>query len=142
MSVKSAEILLLKELHELYDDESGGGFFNKRVRLTGYLSFLMPALRLCQIEDRSSKRSSVTVDLSLADMSKLSINLNDIHSFEYSDILCQVIGEIKKGDEKEFPSTPIGSPPFYIAATIIRRVDGLDLPLFEQALLKRRAFLQ
>lgn len=124
--MQSGEIVLLKELqHDRH-------VIGKYLRVTGSVTMLDFARRVCQIEHTDHV---VWVDLTLIDLAALGLK-------EAS--LVQFIGEIRNADERSTPIGPTdnGRIPFYLQAKVARVVDGLDMTLYEQALMSRRDFLK
>jgi hypothetical protein len=134
---------MIKELQGLHDP------WRKCVRVTGTVQSVDIHRKVCLIYHQGK---SVLVDISLVDP-----------SIPRLDTLCQFIGEIRQLNQvriairsfsplphqrgtgclyQQTPEAPEQIGGMLIAATIARNVDGLDLDLFEQALLARREFLQ
>jgi len=102
----------------------------KSFRLTGWVDNLDIERRSCTIQHNEN---ILLVDLSLIDL-----------SIPQTGGLCQVLGEIKSVRTTE-PKEHGGSRAageLCLAASIMRMVEGLDLNLFERALIARRQFLQ
>lgn len=125
--MQSGEIVLLKELpldrHVL----------NKSLRVTGHVTLLDFANHACQLEHAGSV---LWVDIARVDTANVELRVSS---------LVQFIGEVRKvsdvGGDFSVPAE-YGKVPFYLLAKVARVVDGLDMTLYEQALLARRAFLR
>ena len=118
MAERAGEICLLREL--LNDPNVQG----KYVRVTGYVvkqDFSNPEQQLVQI---SHDGSSIWVDISLVVAKDLKV-----------DSLVQFIGQIN------LSSTGAAYGSWHLSAKVFRGVDGLDMRLYEEALLARREFL-
>lgn len=148
LETQPGEILLLRELN------SDPNVIGKYVRVTGYVDYVDKRQRLCVI---SHNKASVQLDISMIGTSELR-----------DDSLVQVIGEVRFGslspvsssssstlslqqavgtdpilgigDSSSSPSS-ITAPSIFISVKILRCVDGLDMDLFEAALIERRKFL-
>ena len=119
---RSAEIVLLRELHE------DANVFHKSLRVTGFMRQMDISQGICRIEHDSH---SVFVDTALVPASSVAL-----------ESLVQFIGEIKPAREHPFFASNTSEGDFYMKAKILRMVDGLDLTLYEESLLARRDFLQ
>mmetsp|Transcript_8325 Transcript_8325/g.8488 ORF Transcript_8325/g.8488 Transcript_8325/m.8488 type:complete len:133 (+) Transcript_8325:143-541(+) len=122
--LQSAEILLIEELY------SHPSIIGKYVRITGALDFYdnITNTAKCTHKDRC-----IYIDMELADAKSLSPSCQ-----------CQCLGQICSGFENGYQKTFPGDikPQFYLKAKIARNVDGLDMELFEHAIMTRRAFME
>ena len=123
--MQSGELVLLKEL------QLDRHVIGKYMRVTGNVTTIDYGRRLCQIEHTNH---ILWVDLTYIDLVAHEIRVST---------LVQFIGEICNADDREPPIAVANSGriPFYMLAKVARVVDGLDLALYEQALVARRAFL-
>lgn len=124
--MQAGEIVLLKELQ--HDRHVVG----KYLRVTGNVTMIDFVRRVCQIEHTDH---ILWVDLTLIDLAVLELK---------EATLVQFIGEIRNADERGTPIAPADNSrvPFYLQAKVARVVDGLDMTLYEQALMSRRDFLK
>lgn len=123
--MQSGEVVLLKEL------QLDRHIIGKYVRVTGHITMIDFANHVCQIEH---VENVLMVDITLIDLVSNDIKVSS---------LVQFIGEIRNTEQStiSLPSSN-GKVPFYLQAKVARLVDGLDMTLYEQALLARRTFLQ
>ena len=115
---RSGELCLLRELN------CDPNIVGKYVRVTGYVSSVDTISNFVEIIHDDD---SLGVDISLVDTGSLKI-----------DNLVQFIGEIKPSSQGQEQGK---ERRIYLAAKIFRAVDGLDMRLYEEALLARREFL-
>jgi len=115
--MSSSEIVLLREL------EKDASMLEKHVRVTGFVTHMDLTHHMVQITHGTSV---LWVDIALVSATGLTL-----------DSLVQFIGQILPGADK----VGVAEMPYYLQAKIVRLVDGLDLRLFEEALIARRAFL-
>ena len=123
MTERSGEIVLLREL---YVDENVVG---KYVRVTGEIIYIDTVLNYCQIRHDDSV---LIVDLNI-------VTLNErtrLHSW------VQFIGQVRAwSDISNRFAAASTKEKFFLYAKISRLVDGLDIKLYEEAILVRRVFV-
>ena len=120
MTEKSGEVVLLREL------QSDGNVLGKYVRVTGYVTGRNNMGNSIQLVELSHDDATLWVDTSLVVTSELK-----------TDTQVQFIGEMTAAA----PAVRSHGASYQLTAKVMRIVDGLDMRLYEEALVARRQFL-
>ncbi len=120
MSERSGEIVFLREI--LADAHAVG----KYVRVTGYVAEVDHSNPEKQMVRIVHDNASLWVDIALVVATDLT-----------TDALVQFIGQINPAAH----NTGAGGKGVILSAKVYRNVDGLDMKLYEEALIARREFL-
>jgi hypothetical protein len=142
--LRSGEIVFISELQ--YPDSVG-----RYVRVTGFITNLQPASKCLTLHHNDA---TIFVDTSLVGMASLEVDelyqfVGEIKEYgtlaspvseksNFSNYLCLKLKHSVYFSPQNFPGCSDG---MYLAAMIMRCVEGQDMTLYQQAVQLRRSFL-
>jgi Telomere-capping, CST complex subunit len=109
----------------IFLDEISLGLVGKTARVTGFLTLYDCASRRLVI---TYENSSLEIDMSLAELPQ---GISEGH-------LCQFIGDVRSKSSISEVSSPSNDSQLFLLAKIACSVDGLDMKLYREAVLRRR----